>query len=83
MADARCSCGFSQSEDEKLVDHLLSVFEPEDSVGSDGIVHLEMATLGCSCGFRAATSREMDEHFLAVFTPAGSVGNDGRKHEVR
>ena len=82
MADARCSCGFSEAGDETITDHLLEVFAPEDCRGSDGLVHEEVRPdLTCSCGLVAATAGELDAHFLRVFTPGDLVGRDGRKHE--
>jgi hypothetical protein len=81
MLATRCACGFERLEDERLMDHLLAVFEPDDSTGADGLVHLEMATLVCSCGFQAASSDELDSHFLEVFTRTDQIGRDGRKHE--
>jgi hypothetical protein len=81
MTATRCTCGFQRLDDEEVTDHLLAAFAPDDSCGSDGQVHQELAGLGCSCGFAAASARELDSHFLAVFTPAGSVGRDGARHE--
>ncbi len=81
MLAMRCACGFERLEDEQLIDHLLAVFEPDDSTGTDGLVHLEMAKRACSCGFRAASSDELDSHFLSAFTSADRLGRDGRKHE--
>jgi hypothetical protein len=77
----RCVCGFARLEDEEVIDHLLAVFEPADAVGTDRIVHLEMAKLTCSCGFLAVFSDDLDCHFLLVFTPSDQVGRDGRRHE--
>jgi hypothetical protein len=81
MLAIRCACGFERLQDEQLVDHLLVIFESEDSTGTDGIIHLEMAGRACSCGFQAASGVDLDRHFLEVFTPAGQAGPDGRKHE--
>ena len=81
MTATRCFCGFQRLDDEEVSDHLLAAFEPGDSTGNDGQVHLELAGLGCSCGFTPTAGQELDSHFLAVFTPAGSVGRDGVKHE--
>lgn len=82
MINARCSCGFSEGGDERIGDHLLEVFTPGDSRGSDGLVHEEWtATLTCSCGVATTTPNELDAHFLAVFTPDNAVGRDGNKHE--
>jgi hypothetical protein len=81
MTATRCTCGFQRLDDEEVTDHLLAAFEPDDSTGSDGDVHQELAGLACSCGFAAASGQELNSHFLAVFIPAGSVGRDGVKHE--
>ena len=81
MLATRCACGFERLEDEQLIDHLLAVFEPDDSTGADGLVHLEMARLACSCGYQAASSDELNDHFLEVFMRTGQCGRDGRKHE--
>jgi hypothetical protein len=81
MAGMRCSCGFTEAADEKIVDHLLEVFAPEDGRAADGLVHLEgEASLVCMCGAGGSAS-ELDAHFLAMFTPADRMGRDGEKHE--
>jgi hypothetical protein len=80
MPATRCSCGFERLDDEEVTDHLLAIFEPEDSVGNDGQVHQEGTTLACLCGVIAASVGQLDAHFLAMFTPADSVGRDGAKH---
>jgi hypothetical protein len=81
MADVRCSCGFTESGDETLTDHLLDVFVPGDSRAADGQVHEELAaTSACACGVATTTPAELDQHFLAAFTPADSVGCDGVRH---
>jgi hypothetical protein len=77
----RCACGFERLEDEEVIDHLLLVFDPEDSTGTDDRVHLEMAKLTCSCGFQTVHGDDLDYHFLVVFTPSDQVGRDGRRHE--
>jgi hypothetical protein len=77
----RCACGFERLEDEEVIDHLLAVFEPEDTTGTDGLVHMEMAHLVCSCGFQTVHGDDLDYHFLVVFTPSDQVGSDGRRHE--
>ncbi len=82
MLARRCACGFEELKDEQVIDHLLAVFEPPDSTGADGLVHLEMALKACSCGLSFTSGGEMDRHFLAVFTPADSAGSDGRQHEA-
>jgi hypothetical protein len=80
MLATRCACGFERLADEEVSDHLLAVFEPVDSIGTDGQVHQEMELRICSCGFSAASGEELDAHFLAVFAPANSVGNDDKEH---
>ena len=82
MADARCTCGFTETSDETITDHLLEVFSPGDGTGTDGLVHLEgEQPLTCLCGFAGTTPRELDRHFLTAVTPPGSIGRDGDKHE--
>jgi hypothetical protein len=82
MISARCTCGFTELEDEELIDHFLLVFEPDDHIGNDGQAHEERERLTCACGFVAITSEEFDAHILKVFTPDDAIGNDDRKHEV-
>jgi hypothetical protein len=82
MIAARCTCGFTELEDEELIDHLLLVFEPEDHVGNDGLAHEERLHLTCACGFGAITSEEFDAHILKVFAPDDVIGSDGRRHEL-
>jgi hypothetical protein len=77
----RCTCGFARLEDEEVIDHLLAVFEPEDSFGIDGRVHMEMASLTCSCGFKTILGDDLDYHFLVIFTPPDQRGYDGHRHE--
>lgn len=74
MAGERCSCGFTETADETITDHLLEAFVPEDCLGSDGRVHAEVQPdLTCSCGLAAATPGELDAHFLRVFTPGDPI----------
>jgi hypothetical protein len=81
MADARCSCGFTEAGEETITDHLLQVFVPEDCLAGDGLVHEEVRPdLKCSCGLAAATPGELDAHFLRVFTTGDLIGRDGRTH---
>jgi hypothetical protein len=81
MADARCSCGFTEARDETITDHLLAMFAPEDSRAADGTVHEEWAAaLTCSCGLAAGAAAELDAHFIEVFTPGDAIGHDGKKH---
>ncbi|HEY6788555.1 MAG TPA: hypothetical protein VI365_14720 [Trebonia sp.] len=82
MLATRCSCGFETLNEEEVTDHLLAVFETEDTIGNDGQAHLEDRRLSCSCGFSGSSAEELDAHFLAVFTPVGSVARDGAKHEA-
>jgi hypothetical protein len=81
MPATRCSCGFESLPDEELTDHLLTVFAPPESTGTDSLIHEERATLTCSCGFPATSPEGLDEHFLASFTPADSIARDGLKHQ--
>jgi len=81
MTPAQCVCGFTEAGDDKIGDHLLEVFAPEDGRAADGLVHLEgEANLFCMCGAGGSAS-ELEAHFLAVFTPHDLVGSDGEKHE--
>jgi hypothetical protein len=83
MAGARCTCGFTEGGDERLGDHLVEAFAPDDGMGPDGLVHLEgEVSLLCMCG-AGGSAADLDAHFLAVFTPADHVGRDGEKHESR
>jgi hypothetical protein len=81
MPATRCTCGFESLPDEELTDHLLTVFDLSDSVGTDGLIHQEHATLICSCSFAATSPEDLDEHFLAAFIPADSIARDGLKHQ--
>ncbi len=81
MPATHCSCGFESRPDEELTDHLLTVFDPPDSVGTDGLIHTEHATLTCSCGFEATSPEDLDDHFLAAFTPADAITRDGQRHQ--
>jgi hypothetical protein len=82
MTATRCLCGFQRLDDEEVTDHLLTAFTPDDSTGTDGCLHQELAVQVCSCGFSGTPAQDLDSHFLAVFTPAGSVGRDGARHEL-
>jgi hypothetical protein len=81
MPATRCSCGFESQPDEDLTDHLLTVFAPPGSTGTDGQTHEEHAALTCSCGFAAPSPAELDNHFLTSFTPATNLAPDGRAHQ--
>src|SRR6266404_3936146 len=74
-------CGFTETGDEQIGDHLFEVFAPDDGKGPDGLVHLEGNTgVFCMCGTGGSVA-DLDAHFLAVFTPGDSIGRDGNKHE--
>ena len=81
MLATRCACGFQELADEQLIDHLLSVFEPEGAIGTDGDIHLETTSKACSCGLPFPSVEQFDAHFLAQFTPADSIGHKGQRHE--
>jgi hypothetical protein len=84
MTGAQCSCGFRETRDVTITDHLLGAFAPDDDRGCDGRVHLEgESPLACLCGFVGTAADELDRHFLAVFAPASSVGRDELRHEQR
>ncbi|HEX3955719.1 MAG TPA: hypothetical protein VHZ03_03695 [Trebonia sp.] len=81
MIAIRCSCGFEELDDEDMTDHLQLVFEPDDHVGNDGLVHEERdRLLACACGLAAVTAEEFDQHILDAFTPDDAIGRDGQKH---
>jgi hypothetical protein len=82
MTHANCSCGFTELADERLIDHLLHMFIPDDGQGNDGVIHEEGALLACRCGLAMETADDLDDHFLEVFTPADGIGRDGKIHEV-
>jgi hypothetical protein len=83
MTGARCTCGFTEADDETITDHLLAVFTPDACRGNDRLLHEEaFPALTCLCGFTAATGQELDDHFLAAFTPANSTGTDGVVHKA-
>jgi hypothetical protein len=84
MADARCSCGFTEAgaADETIDDHLREVFTPEDGRGPDGVLHFEgEKDLFCQCG-AGGSAEGLDAHLLEVFTPADSVGRDEITHKA-
>jgi hypothetical protein len=81
MVATRCVCGFTELEDEQMLDHLALMFTPDDCVGSDGKVHDELSGRACCCGFSGATAAELELHFLESFQPPGRIGRDGRRHE--
>jgi hypothetical protein len=81
MIAVQCACGFTELDDETLIDHLQLAFEPPDHTGNDGLVHEEAGRLSCACGFAAITGDDLDQHLLAIFTPADAIGHDGSKHE--
>jgi hypothetical protein len=77
-AYTECPCGFTELEDETLVDHLNEVFESDDMIGNDGLAHGESEIRTCLCGFVATVLDELDEHLLSVFTPENATGRDGK-----
>ena len=82
MTDIRCSCGFAETVAETLTDHLLEVFTPDDSKGTDGKVHEEgTPALTCACGLTAASPEDLDIHFLQAFTPPDLTGCGGKRHK--
>jgi hypothetical protein len=85
MTAISCTCGFTPDQTCELADHFGDMFTPDDDIGPDGQVHLELtAGLKCSCGFTAIITDELDKHFHSVFPPpAGQIGRDGRQHETR
>ena len=80
-----CGCGFTPDQTHELADHFCDMFTPDDDIGADGQVRLELAAgLRCSCRFAAIVTDELDEHFRTVFPPpAGQLGRDGRRHVAR
>jgi hypothetical protein len=82
LTTAECSCGFTEQEDETLIDHLHKVFTPDDMTSGDGLVHVESVAQKCLCGFTATTPEGLDEHFLEVFTPDDFIGHDGKEHRT-
>jgi hypothetical protein len=82
MTDIRCTCGFAETTEETLIDHLLEVFTPDDSKGIDGKIHEEgTPVLTCACGLTAASPEDLDIHFLQAFTPPDLTGCDGKRHQ--
>jgi hypothetical protein len=80
MPCTQCACGFTETADETITDHLLTAFSPSDNRGLDGQVHLEGARGQCLCGLVPGTPGGLDEHFLAVFTTGDSRTPDGTSH---
>jgi hypothetical protein len=84
MTVSRCSCGFTELDDETMTDHLLGAFIPEDGIAGDGVLHEEgRSPHACLCGLAAATSEQLDQHYLAVFTPEDRTGLDGKVHTLQ
>jgi hypothetical protein len=81
MTAARCTCGFTELADELMIDHLLQVFEPDDRIGHDGLVHEERELLTCACGLTAATPAALDAHMLQAFTPDDAKDRHGQRHQ--
>jgi hypothetical protein len=81
-----CTCGYEQTEQESVADHLGEQFIPRDDTAPDGRRHTEAArdeaTIGwpCVCGFTASDFPALDAHLLAVFTPTDAIGADGQTH---
>ena len=82
MTATKCLCGFEELPDERIIDHLLEAFEPDDVIGNDGEVREETSRMRCSCGAVSTTTETLDEHLLRLYTPGDAVGRDGRKHEA-
>jgi hypothetical protein len=80
MPTLQCSCGFAETADETLTDHLLEAFTPDDCRGADGQVHEEGELGRCLCGVAVAAPGALDHHFLTVFGPVGSIGRDDTEH---
>ncbi len=83
MPVSGCSCGFTETADETITDHLLAAFTPPDNRGADGRVHEERQRGRCLCGLVADATGLLDDHFLTVFTPGApnARGRDGGTHE--
>jgi SAM-dependent methyltransferase len=81
MTVTRCPCEYERPAGEEVIDHPMSVFEPQGSRGNDGRVHHEQTALTCTCGFTAAQADDFHDHFLTVFTPADLAGR-GRASQV-
>jgi hypothetical protein len=89
MDEITCACGFVQTDDYRLADHLGEVFIPADDLAFDGQIHAEAArdgsraagqALACLCGYQAANGAALDAHLLKAFAPSGHAGLDGRPH---
>jgi hypothetical protein len=81
MTAVRCTRGFTELDDEQIIDHLHSMFQPDDNCGNDGLPHEEGQNLACSCGF-TATASELDSHFLKAFMTDDDIDRDGQRHEA-
>jgi hypothetical protein len=75
-----CSCGFTETADEILADHLGEMFIPDDDTDEASHVHAETHARTCLCGHVAASAADLDAHLLAAFTSPGHLGRDGRAH---
>ncbi|HUN31958.1 MAG TPA: hypothetical protein VMU95_08040 [Trebonia sp.] len=80
MIATQCACGFTELDDEEILDHLAVVFTPDNCVGNDGQVHEELSGRACACGFDGVTSEGLEAHFVQVFQPTDGIGLDGRRH---
>ena len=85
MTKESCACGFTPDQTLELADHFLEMFAPDDDIGADGQLHVELTDrLTCSCGFTAIITGELDEHFRSAFPPlVNRIGRDGRRHQTR
>ena len=81
MTATSCACGFTELADEQMIDHLLGVFEPDDHIGHDGLLHEERDPLTCACGLTASAPDSLDAHLLQAFTPDDATDRDGQHHE--
>ena len=85
MSVFHCECGFAIDDADEFGDHLRQAFARDDDIGTDGLVHRELAGTGqarhaCACGFATASMAEFDDHLLIMFIPPDGVGSDGHRH---
>lgn len=81
----QCSCGFAADDAESLGDHLGSVFDRADDIGTDGKPHAELSHASgpgclCACGFTTADMADLNDHLLTVLIPPDGIGIDGNRH---
>lgn len=43
MSRYHCSCGFAIEDEDDFGDHLRMAFAPDDDIGTDGLMHVEMS----------------------------------------